>query len=136
MQDALFAIESLADKDLSTKYAGWTLRQYLESKGVAEPYLDMACAGYANTVAGTLDLLTVAGAVRQERLWNNDGAGDMALHPSTQLVRWDLPFWRVAIACSPRLLSLCFCVVDCRHAESWCARSNGLCGVQRHCACC
>ena len=87
MHNVLWELAELTDEEVESKYKGMSMRQYLVARGVSEPMLDMACAGYANTVAGTLDLNSVAGAVRQERLWCDDGDGDLGLEPSTQLVR-------------------------------------------------
>lgn len=85
MNRVLWDMTSLQDMDVD-KYRDPTLRQHLVSCGVAEPYLDMACAGFANTAAGSIDNIPLAEAVFQARMWEADGDLDMHLEATTAII--------------------------------------------------
>lgn len=53
-----------------------TLREFLLDEGVKERVLNMADAGYANTVSGTLDLISAKIMARCEGRWNLNEDGD------------------------------------------------------------
>lgn len=86
LHELLWSLSSISEEEAASKYEGVSLEQYLHANGVREPQLGMACAGYANTVAGTLSNLSTYGACRQERLWLHDGDMDLALQPSLRVV--------------------------------------------------
>lgn len=86
MHNVLWELPLKNDMELE-HYRDVTLREYLISKGVSEPYLDMACAGFANTAAGTIDNIPLGEAARQARMWEADGEFDMHLHATTYQAR-------------------------------------------------
>jgi hypothetical protein len=88
MHNLLWGLSDLTDADIAAQnLEGVTLRSYLARRGVKETMIEMACAGYANTVAGTVDNVGVRNAVRMDRTWWQDGGHDMSLLPSVSRVR-------------------------------------------------
>jgi hypothetical protein len=88
MHDVLWGLSDITDTDIVEQgLEGMTLRGYLSKRGVGDSLIDMACAGYANTVAGTVDNVGVCNAVRMDRSWKDDGDFDSMLSPSTYVVR-------------------------------------------------
>lgn len=88
MHNLLWGLSDLTDADIAAKnLEGMSLRSYLSRHGISDSMIDMACAGYANTVAGTVDTVGVRNAVRMDRTWHQDGGCDMGLLPSTYVVR-------------------------------------------------
>ena len=88
MHDLLWGLSDLSDADIAEQHLeGMSLRTYLSKRGVKESMIDMACAGYANTVAGTVDTVGVRNAIRMDRTWRQDGGCDMSLLPSVSRVR-------------------------------------------------
>lgn len=53
-----------------------TLREYLELHDIHGEMLSLACAGYANTAAGTIDTLSAQGVIADEAAYSKDGDED------------------------------------------------------------
>lgn len=86
LHDTLWALSTMT-ADALERYRKHTLREYLEESGVVEPYISMACAGYANTLAGNVNNLSTVLSARSERLWIQDGDNDQSITPNTGVVR-------------------------------------------------
>lgn len=63
------------------------LNQYLRDEGVPSRVMDMADAGYANTMGGTLQQLGLSQTANMESQFASDGDNDARLEPSSRVVR-------------------------------------------------
>ena len=61
--------------------------QYLRDEGVPSRVMDMADAGYANTMGGTLQQLGLSQTANMESQFASDGDNDARLEPSSRVVR-------------------------------------------------